>query len=304
MKREHDLYRHGDAASFLAALRTEGIDFDEMVGRFVDTTAPFSALLVGSLAERTGNAASDVDITILLEDAKALHVKQEYPRLDHVKSFEILTYENGIEFNIKFVLWHDVLPIKATLDAMLEGIGNPVGALTAPFLPSWELRFLHELRSGWLLAGTDLVRQWSEALMTNLLPPYLAVRHFNEFDESLEDAGAMLKGHPASAICAARTAAENALVALLAAQGFTSPSRKWIFHWMDQCGNSNFADIFAIGKEIILDDWRGRERDHVALTRQLGELVGRVIVQDPVVSVAVTRLRRVISYVPAKPGRD
>ena len=140
--------------------------------------------------------------------------------------------------------------------------------------------------------------------MTNILPPYLAVRHFNEFDEWLEDAGAMVENHPASAIYTARMAAENALISLLTAQGFTSPSHKWIFHWMDQCGNPDFTEIFALGTQIILDDWRGRERELIARTRQLGELVERVIVQDPVVSVSVTRLRRMISYVPANPSRD
>lgn len=299
MKREQDLYRHSDVASFLAGLTEKGINFDDMVRQFVDMAFPFSALLVGSLAEGTGNAASDVDIMIIVQDAKALHVSPEYPRVDHGKSFEILTYENGIEFNIKFVLWDDVLSLKVTLEALLEGIGNPAKVSTVPYLPSWELRFLHQLRSGWLLAGTDLVRDWREALMTNLLPPYLAVRHFNEFDESLEDAGAMAEQHPDSAIYAARTAAENALVALLAVSGFTSPSHKWIFHWMDQCGNPDFARIFALGKEILLDDWRGRERELIALTFELGQLVERIITRDTVVSVAITHLRQVISYVPA-----
>lgn len=299
MKRAHDLYWHGDAGSFLSGLAAQGVDFGAVLRRFVDTEAPFSALLVGSLAERTGNAASDVDLMVILQHEDALKVGDDHPRLDHGKSFEILIYETGIELNIKFVLWRDVLPIKATLEGLLAAIGDPSGVSSIPFLPSWELRFLHKLRSGWLLAGGNLVEEWRDALMTNLLPPYLAVRHFNEFDEWLEDASAMVEEHPASAIYAARSGAESALVALLAAQGFTSPSRKWIFHWMRQCANQEFEHIFSLGRSLLLEDWQGRERGLIRLARELGEMVRPIIAADPVVSIAVARLRRVISYVPA-----
>src|SRR5687767_4181577 len=101
MKREHDLFRHCDAPSFLAGLRARHIDFDELMSRFVDKASPYSALLVGSLAEQTGSAASDVDILLLVSEAASVLVHSDYLRLNDGKSFEIHTYEQGVEFNIK-----------------------------------------------------------------------------------------------------------------------------------------------------------------------------------------------------------
>ena len=76
-----------------------------------------------------------------------------------------------------------------------------------------------------------MIEQWRDEALVGLLPEYLAIRHFVEIDEFLEDAIALVGSLPGSCGLAYRTSALHGVLSLLASAGFTGQNHKWLVHW-------------------------------------------------------------------------
>ncbi|WP_421934793.1 nucleotidyltransferase domain-containing protein [Phenylobacterium sp.] len=303
IKRRHSLHQTRTAVEFSEALAKEGVDLDEVLGAYANATNPPGVMLVGSLAEGLANEASDIDLLILLDRREDGRDLSEGLGLHAGRAVEQLFYRNGLEINVEAFVREDVERLMTGFVTLAPALYDPSKLDRIPLLQPYDLRFLHRLKTGWPLRGQATVARWRDELLTALLPTYLALLNFNQFDEHFEDAMSMRADHPAASIFIGRICVESALLALLATVGFTNQNRKWLVHLCDKARPTAAGALLMEGRALLLESCG--EADAVDFTDRVGafgrQLTGHMR-SDPELRSAIDFLREQISYVPVPPS--
>lgn len=226
MKRTHQL-SSGQTLN-AETLRAHGVDVEHLLSGLVSDPASCGVLLTGSLATGNGTPSSDVDLMVLVPHRTSLITSKEGMRFKNSRFSEALQYCDGIEVNIELAERGRVAEIMTWMTAIAPALYKPSELKFIPIIDGPELRFLNRLRTGIPLLNPDLVTSWRDEFLVELLPTYLTVRHFMEVHEYLEDAISHKAFSEESSRHVARISVEEALVSILAAQGITSASRKWL----------------------------------------------------------------------------
>jgi predicted nucleotidyltransferase len=226
MKRTHQLSSGQPLTA--ETLRAHGVDVERLLAGLVSDPASCGVLLTGSLATGNGTPSSDVDLMVLVPHRTSLLTSKEGMRFKNSRFSEALQYCDGIEVNIELAERGRVAEIMTWMTAIAPALYKPSELKFIPIIDGPELRFLNRLRTGIPLLNPDLVSSWRDEFLVELLPTYLTVRHFMEVHEYLEDAISHKAFSEESSRHVARISVEEALVSILAAQGVTSASRKWL----------------------------------------------------------------------------
>jgi hypothetical protein len=301
-KRHHDLYTATSPDNFRQLLAETGVHIEGLLSGYVGPDARHAVLLTGSLAEQVGNATSDVDLMVLLDDASALDTTQPAFSLRAGRALEVVTYHNGVEVNIDFFARQNVVRLMEALVTLAPALYDPTELSNIPMLQEYDLKFLHRLRTGWVLHNEDLVATWRDELLVDVVPLYQCIRHLNTHNELMEDAYAIAPDRPEAAFLVGRTCAELATAAITTHAGFTSPNRKWLPYWVARLTDPGDRELAEEGLAIMLRGFHADEvAAHLAQTQSLGQRVGAWLSNDPQVSKALAYLRQELSYV--TPGR-
>jgi hypothetical protein len=234
LKRRHGLARCRSGDDLKAALAQEGIDLLELLQTEVRPTAPFGLLAAGSLAEGFGTPASDVDLLMLVEDVSCVSPRRQVVTVGTQWSKDFVLYRNGIEFDIEVFDWSRTQALVAAFLSLGPALYRPWDLGEVPIIPWNGIQFLHRLRSGWTLAGEEIVARWRDELLVPLLPTYLAALRFVSHKELLEDAFAVRDGPEGAVGQVGRLSAEQAVWSLLAFRGHTLQEPKWLVHMLDR----------------------------------------------------------------------
>jgi hypothetical protein len=304
-KRSHQLFGLPGPAEFLQRLGAQGIPLVDLVARHLAPGAkPEAILLSGSLAEGQGNAESDIDILVLVESALDLAPERHSLRLTTGQSSEVLVYCDGLEFNLEFVARDQQARLLASLVALAPALYDASEVERFTIIERFDLRFLHRLRTGWVLEGDNAVERWRDEFLVDLMPTYLAIRYFFEYRESAEDLASLRLSHPPSVPYVARQCAESLLAALLAASGFTSQSRKWFVRAVE---NLN-GDALALARRALTMMFPPHDLADHSLERWLAELadialeVEAQLSQSPECAAGLSFLEQSITY--ASPSEE
>jgi predicted nucleotidyltransferase len=296
IKSGHDLYQATDGAQFEAALRRRETDIDDLLRGLVSGGQPIGVLLGGSIAEGVANPSSDVDLLVLLEDNAEI-TPSDGLNLRPGRAVETVTYRAGVEFNIEMFRQRDVLRLIESFVQMAPALYDPHELDAIPMLQPYDLRFLHRLRTGWILRGPEVVDRWRDELMVDLLPIYLTVRHLNAFNELFEDALAFREIHPPASFLTSRTCIEHCLQALLACRGFTSQAKKWIPYWIDRLPVKEDSQLARAGLGMLLRGFDESELPaHLSAVRALGRDIAELLAHEPEIGAAMTYLRHNLTY--------
>ena len=226
-KQPHGLHGQPDV---LDAVALAGLDIDALVAELVVDPATVSVLLVGSLAEGLGTAASDVDL-LLLADSPAEQRTGGVAADDVVHrdaaTVEYRRFDYGLEINPEVAFRSEMRPIVGAFLELAPLLYQPEVPVRFPRLTPRQLRMLHRLRTGVVWRGPEQVELWRDELYTQLLASYLTLLHVDELDRTYEQAVALSDTpdrSPTTRAMARRRAGEAALLAGLASVGVTNPS--------------------------------------------------------------------------------
>jgi predicted nucleotidyltransferase len=298
MKRTHQLASGQPLTA--ETLRAHGVDLEHILSGLVSDPAACGVLLTGSLAAGNGTPSSDVDLMVLIPHRTSLVTSREGVRFKNSRFSEALQYCDGIEVNIELAERHRVAEIMTWMTAIAPALYKPSELKFIPIIDGPELRFLQRLRTGLPLLNPGLVASWRDEFLVELLPTYLAVRHFMEVHEYLEDAISHHAFSEESSRHVARISVEEALVSILAALGITSASRKWLIvesrKAMATAGEVD-RGLLAEGLAILADCATGPVGDCLKRIEALHKRIAARLSTEPELARAVEFMQGKIGYV-------
>jgi predicted nucleotidyltransferase len=298
MKRTHQL-ASGQPLT-VETLRAHGVDLERILSELVSDPAACGVLLTGSLAAGNGTPSSDVDLMVLMPHRTTLVANREGVRFKNSRFSEALQYCDGIEVNIELAERARVAEIMTWMTAIAPALYKPSELKFIPIIDGPELRFLQRLRTGVPLLNPGLVASWRDEFLVDLLPTYLAVRHFMEVHEYLEDAISHRAFSEESSRHVARISVEEALISILAALGVTSASRKWlVVESRKAMTTASEVDrgLLAEGLSILADCAVGSLGDCLARIEALHKRIATRLSSEPELARAVEFLQSKIDYV-------
>ncbi|MFV2144870.1 hypothetical protein [Isoptericola sp. G70] len=216
----------------LAFLRASGFDVAAAARAQFGDGEPVGALLVGSVAEGYQTASSDVDILFLTYAERDDLRTSSSLLIESGRSFETLTYADGVEVNTEVICRDDYDSLADRLDHVAGAMAVGAQMSKLPMIDNYSLRFLHRLRTGIVLFGDDVVDEFRVDFHVQALPLYLSVKYLVLARESLEDARSASHATPGLVEFICRDILEHCLLALAAGQGFTSQSRRFVMNWL------------------------------------------------------------------------
>ena len=211
----------------LAAIADSGLDLDALVASLVIDPTTVSVLLVGSLAEGLGTAASDVDLLVLADSPADRRTDASGAVHFDAATVEFRRFEHGMEINPELAFRSEMRPVVGAFLELAPLLYQPEAPARFPRLTPRQIRLLHRLRTGVVWRGPEQVDMWRDELYTQLLPPYLTLLYVHDLDRGYEQALAVRGDAGASSTAlamAGRRAAESALLGALASVGVTNPS--------------------------------------------------------------------------------
>ena len=295
-KRPHDLHLPSTPEALARRIR----ELLTNVG-IIDRVVPGEGqlwLLVGSLAEGLGNATSDVDVLVLVEEDAGPPGALTGAILRSTAGTESLTYRDGVEVNVEVVRWSTVHASTTAFLELAPMFYAERGELDIPLIPLHERRLLHRIRTGLPLFGGDRAAAVRSELLLEMLPIYAALEGMIEYDEYMEDALGMLATDPTGAILAARTAHLYVLQALLACFGETNQNPKWLARLLTR------HEVRVPQREVAyrlmfppLPEGAEHAKDLLEEYRAFGTVVKKLVLADPALQLAQRRVAGAIAYV-------
>jgi len=299
-KTKHHLHQCKNSEELLKALRSNNIDLNAIVHEYLKPETNASIIVTGSIAEGTGNSESDLDILVLLNSDSEFKASRNVINLEYGNSLEVLLYKNGIEINIDYMS-------RNRLNNLIESFLSIAPALYDPrdmeslLIIGWEdLQFLHRLKNGWVIENKEMAHLWQDEFMVDLLPIYSAVKDYFEGIELLEDAISALSGPRRSAIYMGRKCIEFGMFSLLAKNGFTSQSKKWIIHWCEKLKNDQAYPLLEKGCNLLFSqkiDTEKQEKEFIEEVIIFFKELRIELEKDSAIGKAIGYLRGEINYI-------
>ncbi|MBX6381657.1 MAG: hypothetical protein IRZ07_01590 [Microbispora sp.] len=216
----------------LRFLSQAGFDVRAAAKRLLGDTETTGALLVGSVAEGYQTASSDIDILFLTYSGREEVDTSSRLLIESGSSLELLTYADGVEVNTEIICREDYESLADLLDQMAGTVAMGGQLKKLPMIDNYSLRFLHRLRTGVVLYGEDVIEEFRADFHVRALPLYLSIKYLILARESLEDARTSSPETYGLVEFICRDVLEHCLLALAAAEGFTSQSRRFVMNWI------------------------------------------------------------------------
>ncbi len=298
MKAEHDLHHCYDRDVYLDNLTWRGGDCVKIVNEITGPETKFACLATGSIPEGFGSKSSDIDLLVITEEPLSLERPQHELVLAQGAIDDLVFYINGIEFNIEFISQEELQDLMEDLISLGDTMYDSDKLPSFPGLEIWKRRFLHRLRTGWVVSNEHYAEDLRDEYMVNVLPLYESVSCFFEAIEMLEDLYANMDNSLDSQIHMARSTLQWAFTGLCAHQGYTSTSRKWLIHWLEAL-NQKGIPLAERGIELLRTIGTEADLTNEALYWQVKDCIAEVeefLNLDNVSNDAISMIRGRLSY--------
>lgn len=259
--------QYEQAERFLKGWR---ISFDELLKHIQPVGASETLLLVGSIAEGRANPLSDIDIMIIGNaELKADLLIDECQFSQTVKRLP-----DGQEINVEYWKQSDVENIAMRFTSVVEAIEDTNQLKKISSFNEMELRFLHRVKTGVVLANADHAKALREKLRVDALADYLALYWLSEHLAYREDAISQIQyGDALTALSSLRLAMDALAAVVLASVGETHFHQKWrprlLQHYQDDIGNNTTERLLPFLFPSLSSDAEVLVRDAIGLADQL-----------------------------------
>ncbi|MEV8509750.1 hypothetical protein AB0368_33670 [Actinoplanes sp. NPDC051475] len=179
----------------------------------------------GSLIRGWGNATSDIDVFVVLDEPAGVASTISAPvGLDagavHVRS----VYVDGRRWDVEYWLESQIAQLLEKVSPSEFASGKDIGLWLTPH----EVDFLDKFSSSQLLHGGDWFEQWRGRLEASAYRSVVAVRALDYYDNYAEDVvGQLATGDTESAVLSAKAAFGYAIDGVLALYGEFGSGTKW-----------------------------------------------------------------------------
>jgi predicted nucleotidyltransferase len=185
-----------------------------------------TVLLVGSIADGLANELSDIDL-LLIGDGE---LTEDFVQRDATSDESAVRLPSGQEINFEY--WHtdNIKALRKRMNSNFELMENPEPKGSFTRLTDAEMRLLHRLRTGVVLANPEIASYWRDEMKVDTLPVYMLLYGIAMHFTYREDAIAQIQYErdTLSALAMLRLAAEYMSFAMVASAGETMPARKWL----------------------------------------------------------------------------
>jgi predicted nucleotidyltransferase len=289
-----------DKDDVLRFLNRSGFDVAAAATRLLGEPKIVGALLVGSVAEGYQTASSDVDILFLTDAAREEVKTSSVLIIESGASRETLTYAAGVEINTEIVCREDRAALADSLGLMVGTLASNGQFSKLPMIDNYSLRFLHRLRTGIPLFGEEVIEKFQADFHVHTLPLYLSIKYLVLARESLEDAIASSVNTAGLVEFICRDILEHCLLALAAAAGFTSQSRRFVMNWIDTLpDNAPYATTLRDIRDRLLNRSMVSAEQKSQLVKECTVCFQNVLAafrEDPVRRGVVDQIFATISY--------
>ena len=299
-KTKHNLYKATYVEELNELLSKSGIDLKSIVQTYIIPSKPYSVLVSGSIAEGNANAESDLDLLVLIDSDVDFLPSSEDINIEYGSSLEVLFYHNGIEINIDFMARNRLNDLIESFVSVAPALYNPAELRSLPIVGWEDLQFLHRLKTGWVIYNSEMVAQWQDEFIVELLPIYSSVRDYFEGIEMLEDTVSSSSSSQHVCHFMGRKSVEYALYALLAKEGYTSQSRKWTLHWCERLKSRPIYQLLEEGIDLLFPNTPVTELENSTYVKNITcfyQKVRQELDSDPAIAKAITYLRGEINYI-------
>ncbi|MBS0031791.1 hypothetical protein ACTJJ0_32665 [Chitinophaga sp. 22321] len=211
------------------------VSFYEKVLAVIAAVPAQSVWISGSVVEHLGNAASDVDVFVAVEDRAAASV---LPLTKINGNFDILiSFVEGRRVDYEFWSQDEILRIAARLHAIPL---NDAGKNILNQLSGSDTDFVHRLKTGWPVmdkARFNEIQSWFDF---NFYKDYLVANTILYVDDAFDDTVGMFDNKDIDcAALRARFTVEMSVDVLLYSNGITNDKAKYRIKKLKTLGESN-----------------------------------------------------------------
>ncbi|HYK19621.1 MAG TPA: hypothetical protein VEV42_02735, partial [Pyrinomonadaceae bacterium] len=164
---------------------------------------------------------------LLIGDGK---LTDDFIQRDATSDESAVRLPSGQEINFEY--WHtdNIKQLRERMTPNFELMDNPEPKGSFTKLTDSEVRLLHRLRTGVVLANPEVASYWREEMKVDLLPVYMLLHGIAMHFTYREDAIAQIQyeSDTLSALAMLRLAAEYISFSMVASAGETLPARKWL----------------------------------------------------------------------------
>jgi hypothetical protein len=211
-------------SSAQAFLAKWGVSFDDLLAQVRPVDASETMWLVGSIAD--GLATSFSDINLLIIGDRGLDATLVFGESGFEQS--VARLPRGQRIKTEYWRAEDVEQLQRRLAAVMHALYGTAPLAQVEAFSDLELRLLHRMRTGLVLANAARATQWRREMQVDSLPDYLLVHWVASHHALREDAwGQAREGDRLSAWWMARAALDYLAAAMLASVGETNPYPKW-----------------------------------------------------------------------------
>ena len=266
-KQSNDLYKCRSVEQLLANLHARDIDIKLLIDEFIKPSMRRSILVGGSLAEQTASAVSDLDLLILLDDARAFK-RQKTDLFGHRVNYlpspdehEIIAsiFISGLEIECQFLV-NDKLTVSTAPD-------HTDYKLARQSRLAENNKFLCRLASPWVVRDDGLLAPWRQCYELDKIRLKRTIEEFVAATKNLEDMAAAVGGDPYHLGVMGSYIAAHMTLALLAGQGYISKSAKWmkkVAHLLEDCPHE-LAELLTRGRQLAIPGLRVTATEQKAL---------------------------------------
>lgn len=221
-----------DKAEFLHNLQSLGISSESIFDVLGVDRSKTTLLLTGSLVQGMATGASDVDLICLSAapyEPGGVSGDIVWKAGAGLSDFTLKLYRSGAELDVELYTSSSLSTLMGSTESLFHFMKGPEKRDSIPVLEFHELKFLHDIRTAWVLWNPVEYEKWLSALHAAYLPTYCIVNSLMESSEYLEDAFSNEEGQSIETVqVMARMSARHLCAALLASQGETNPNEKWL----------------------------------------------------------------------------
>jgi predicted nucleotidyltransferase len=283
------MLNHGPANELLSKFN---VTVDDLLKEAPDVGENGALMLIGSVADGFGTLMSDIDLMV---------VGERRPDSDLVlrevgRERAIRVIDGGQEINIEYWDLARLGAISDKMKATSHALDNPRSTDEVTIFSNQELRIVHYLLSGQLLAGSKTLIQdlFDRETVIDYLIMYAATCHLAFAEDSI---GQVMEEDYECAALQFRMAMEYVMAAEIASLGHTHPYLRWRLKFLKKCRPEIGEDVY---REYLSYLFIGAHADRTDIENGLRFAQGRlmqIFMRRPRVMVAAGALGERMKFV-------
>lgn len=249
----HNLYIANNAKELKTTLSALEVDIAEIVKKRLREHCDFSILTVGAFVSRYARITTNLELMVLI------HSKDDFVRnhtdtnFERAGSFSAIVKHKELELHINFMARDNLHSAVESFLSIAPALYNPKDIKRIFLMSEDDLRFLNNLKNGWVLFNEKEAATWKDEFMVELLPIYISIEEYLEGFKHLEKTILFSQESTDSnnIVYGARKSVEHALSSLLGSAGDTCQDKSFLSHRIAKLKHHPLYTLLQSGEKLL-----------------------------------------------------